>query len=258
MSRGRPPIEQVRLVGQPASVTGRFSGEQWAGRLYMRRASPYVTQRLATTRITPDGVTWAMMGCGLLAAAVLTLPGVPASVCAVLLVQGQLLLDCVDGELARVRGRTGPMGVYLDRVGHFSTEAALAAAIGLRADGGWQSIGGWTTVGLSVAVLVLLIKAETELVHVARHHAGLPVLPDSAERIMPAGLLSLRRIADLVPIHRALLALEVSVLALLAALVDAAATSLVGTRTLLLVLLGVAVLVVTGHLVTIVTSRKLR
>jgi hypothetical protein len=150
------------------------------------------------------------------------------------------------------------MGVYLDRVGHFSTEAALAAAIGLRADGGWQSIGGWTTVGLSVAVLVLLIKAETELVHVARHHAGLPVLPDSAERIMPAGLLSLRRIADLVPIHRALLALEVSVLALLAALVDAAATSLVGTRTLLLVLLGVAVLVVTGHLVTIVTSRKLR
>jgi phosphatidylglycerophosphate synthase len=199
-----------------------------------------------------------MMGCGLLAAAVLTLPGVPASVCAVLLVQGQLLLDCVDGELARVRGRTGPMGVYLDRVGHFSTEAALAAAIGLRADGGWQSIGGWTTVGLSVAVLVLLIKAETELVHVARHHAGLPPLPDSAERIMPAGLLSLRRIADVVPIHRALLALEVSVLALLAALVDAAATSLVGTRTLLLVLLGVAVLVVTGHLVTIVTSPKLR
>ena len=75
---------------------------------------------------------------------------------------------------------------------------------------------------------------------------------------MPAGLLSLRRIADVVPIHRALLALEVSVLALLAALVDAAATSLVGTRTLLLVLLGVAVLVVTGHLVTIVTSPKLR
>ena len=37
------------------------------------------------------------------------------------------------------------------------TEAALPIALGIRADGGWDSIGGWTTLGLLIAVLVLLL-----------------------------------------------------------------------------------------------------
>ena len=59
----------------PPSIFARNSGEHWAGRLYVRRLSPYVTRALLPTRVTPNAVTWAMLVVGLLAAAVLTLPG---------------------------------------------------------------------------------------------------------------------------------------------------------------------------------------
>jgi hypothetical protein len=257
-------VAQVRAVGQPDSIMGRVSGEHWAGRLYMRHLSPYLTARLAPTSVSADAVTWWMIVAGWAAAAVLTLPGWWWALAAVLLIQVQLLFDCSDGELARWRGTTGPRGVYLDRVGHWSTEAMLAAAIGVRADGGWSSIGGWTTLGLVVAVLVLWIKGETELVHVARYHAGLPELDDSAtstgqrRQSMPSLLGRIRRLADLVPFHRALLAIEATVLALVAAIVDAATGGLEGTRALVLIMLGVGVIVVVGHLLTIVTSSRLR
>ena len=85
--------------------------------------------------ITPNGATWLMIAAGLAAAAMLSLPGLPAAVAAALLIQLQILLDCSDGEVARWRQRFSPAGIYLDRVGHYLTEAALPIALGLRADG---------------------------------------------------------------------------------------------------------------------------
>lgn len=257
-------MAQVRAVGQPDSIMGRVSGEHWAGRLYMRHVSPYLTTWLVPTRVSADAVTWWMIFAGWAAALALTLPGWWWALAAFLLVQAQLLFDCADGELARWRGTTGPRGVYLDRIGHWSTEAMLAAALGVRADGGWSEIGGWTTLGLVVAVLALWIKGETELVHVARYHAGLPKLDDSAEgtgerrQSMPSLLGRVRRMVDLVPFHRVLIAIEATALAFVAAIVDALAGGLVGTRTLVLVMLVVGVIVVVGHLLAIVTSSRLR
>ena len=71
-----PSIAELRAATQPASIFARNSGEHWAGRLYVRRFSPYLTRRLLGTRVTPNAVTWAMIAVGLAAAAVLTLPGV--------------------------------------------------------------------------------------------------------------------------------------------------------------------------------------
>jgi phosphatidylglycerophosphate synthase len=79
---------------------------------------------------------------GLAAAALLSLNGLAPALGAVLLIQLQLLLDCSDGELARVRGQSSPAGIYLDRIGHYLTEAALPIGLGIRADGGWHSLGG--------------------------------------------------------------------------------------------------------------------
>jgi len=121
----RPSIAELRAATQPPSIFARNSGEHWAGRLYVRRLSPYVTRRLLPTRVTPNAVTWAMVAVGLLAAGVLTLPGVLAALAAALLIQAQILLDCVDGELARWRRDFSPAGIYLDRFAHFVTESAL-------------------------------------------------------------------------------------------------------------------------------------
>ena len=174
-------IDELRVRTQPDSIFARNSGEHWAGRLYMRRASPYLTRLLIPTRITPNGVTWLMIAVGLAAAAVLTLPGWWPPVVVVALIQCQLLLDCSDGELARWRGVSSPAGIYLDRMAHYLTEAALPVALAIRADGGWGSIGGWTDLGLLTAVLVLH-RAD-------RVHAGLR----RPRRVGPAGRRGLRR-----------------------------------------------------------------
>ena len=176
-----PSIAELRVRTQPDSIFARNSGEHWAGRLYMRRASPYLTRLLIPTRITPNGVTWLMIAVGLAAAAVLTLPGWWPPVVVVALIQCQLLLDCSDGELARWRGVSSPAGIYLDRMAHYLTEAALPVALAIRADGGWDSIGGWTDLGLLTAVLVLIVRIEYTLVYVARAESG------------PAGRRGLRR-----------------------------------------------------------------
>jgi phosphatidylglycerophosphate synthase len=255
-----PSIGELRAATQPPTLFERNSGEHWAGRLYMRRLSPYLTRSLLRTSLTPNSVTWSMIAVGLLAALALTLPGVLPAVAAVLLIQLQLLLDCADGELARWQRKLSPVGVYLDRIGHYVTEAALPIALGIRADGGWQEIGGWTTLGLLVAVLVLLVKSETVLVHVARAESGKPVVRDVEEVAAPRGgaLRRLRRAAGLLPFYRAFVAMEATLLALAAALADAALGDLEATRMLVLVLVPVAAITAAGHLFAILASSRLR
>ncbi|NHC15159.1 CDP-alcohol phosphatidyltransferase family protein [Motilibacter deserti] len=252
-----PSLTELRATCQPESLVGRVNAEHWAGRLYMRRVSLHVTQRLVVTRITPDQVTWLMIVSGWLAALALTLPGVWAALAAVVLIQSQLLFDCSDGEVARWRGISSATGVYLDRIGHYTTEAAMAAALGVRAAGGWGSLDGWTMWGLAIAVLVLLNKSETDLVHVARAYARLPLLEDKGSTLRGRSL-SLRRALRFAPFFRAFIAVELSFLALAAALVDAFADGIPGTRVLVAVLGPLAVLTAAGHLLSVLRSSRLR
>ncbi|HEX2086653.1 MAG TPA: CDP-alcohol phosphatidyltransferase family protein [Solirubrobacteraceae bacterium] len=245
MRTSRPSIAELRAATQPASIFERNSGEHWAGKLYVRRFSPYLTRLLIGTPLTPNGVTWLMILSGVGAAALLAVDGVLPAVGAVLLIQLQILFDCSDGELARWRGQSSPVGIYLDRLGHWVTEAALPIALGIRA--------GEPTLGLAVAVLVLFVKGETALVHVARAEAGLGKVEDSVAVAAPRGglLAALRRGAAAIPFYRAFVAIEFTALALVAAILDE-------ERTLLWVLLPVAAITALGHLVAILTSRRLR
>jgi phosphatidylglycerophosphate synthase len=194
------------------------------------------------------------------AAAALAVPHLWGAIVAFLVIQIQGLLDCSDGELARWRRTTGPVGIYLDRLGHYVTDGCLAVAIGVRADGGFGSIDGWTMVGIATGFLVLITKAETDLVHVARAQSGRPRVEDTAAVARPrAGLLrTLRSFAGALPFNRALLAIEMTGLAVIVAIVDAARGSLDAARVFDVVLLVIAVIVVVGHLLSTVASDRLR
>jgi len=255
-----PSIAELRATTQPASLFERNSGEHWAGRLYVRRLSPHVTRRLLPTGVTPNTVTWAMIAVGVLAAGVLTLPGVLAAGAAALLVQGQILLDCVDGEIARWRRQFSPAGIYLDRLGHYVTETALPIGLGIRADGGWDAIGTYTTLGLLAAVLALMVRTESALVHVARSEAGKPVVQDTVAVAAPraSGLRRLRRALAFFPFFRAFVAVEATLLALVAALLDLALGELDATRVLVVALVPVAAITAAGHLFAILASERLR
>lgn len=262
MHSSKPSIAELRAATQPPEIFARNSGEHWAGRLYMRRLSPYATRLFLRAGASPNAVTWAFIATGVLAAAVLSVPGlgVAGAAAAFLLIQLQILLDCSDGEVARWHQRFSAKGIYLDRIGHYITEAALPVALGVRADGGWDSLGQWTTLGLVVAVLVLLIKSETALVHVARSEAGQPAPADRAEVAAPrAGLLrSVRRLLGRAPFFRAFVAMEFTMLALAAALADSAVGGRDATQVLVVALVPVAAITALGHLVAILTSDRLR
>ena len=247
-------------MSQPETVVGRVSGEHWAGRLYMRHLSLYCTRLLVPTRVSPDQVTGTMFLTGPAAALVATVPHLWSAFVAALLIQLQGYLDCVDGELARWRGRSGPSGIFLDRLGHYVTDASLAAAIGVRAGGGLGHLAGWTTVGLATACLVLLTKAETDLVFVARFQSDRERLPDDGLVAAPrAGLLrTLRRLLAVMPLNRALLAMEMTFLLIAASIAAAATSSRLPEQVLAAALLGVAAFVAVARLPSILSSARLR
>jgi hypothetical protein len=254
-----PSIAELRSVTQPDSLLGRPGHEHWAGRLYMRRLSPYVTRVLLRTPLSADAVTALMIPAGLVAAGLLTLPGILAALGAALFAQMWLLLDCCDGEVARWRQTFSSRGVYLDGLAHFTTQAALPAAVGIRADGGWDSLGGWTTAGLAVALLVALVSVESHLVHFVRARAGKPLHdPEvAAPAPRPRTLRGLRRAIRFVPFYRAFNPVELTFIAFAAAIVDSMADDLLGTRALLIGLLAAAVITALGHLVVILASDRL-
>ncbi|WP_347355088.1 CDP-alcohol phosphatidyltransferase family protein [Intrasporangium sp.] len=259
----RPALAALRDVAQPPEHIARYNAEHWAGALYIRHLSIHVTRVLLPTHITPNGVTWLMIAVGVLGALALPLPGIWGPVIAVVAMQLQILLDCSDGEVARWRQRFSPAGIYLDRVGHYLTEATIPFALGLRADGwSWHEpldVGGWTVLGLLVSVLVLLNKAFTDLVHVARAKTGRPMLEDVAAtaRSRVSGMAAVRRAFGYVPVFRAFIAVEASLLALLAGIVDVARGDLTGTQWLVAIMVPLAVVTAAGHLIGVLTSSRL-
>ena len=239
----KPSIAELRAATQPPSIFERNSGEHWAGRLYVRRASPYATRLLLGRH--PNSVTALMILAGLAAGAVLALDGLWPVVAAFVLIQLQILLDCSDGEVARWRGISTTVGVYLDRLGHWVTETALPIGLGIHA--------GRPELGLIAAVLQLLIKGESALVAVARLEAGLPKLADRADVVAPRPTLlaSLRRLAARAPFYRVFVAVEFTILALIAEVLGEVDVLLWG-----LVVAGAVTALL--RLVAILTSDRLR
>jgi phosphatidylglycerophosphate synthase len=227
----------------------------------MREVSLRVDRFLVNTRVTPDQLTSAMTVCGVLAAPALLVPGIPGAVLGVLAVQLYLLLDCVDGEVARWKQQFSLGGVYLDRVGAYLCDAAVLTGLGLRAADLWG--GGridwlWAFLGTLAALGAVLIKAETDLVGVARHQGGLPPAQESAGEPRSSGMALARRAAAALKVHRLVLGIEASLLILLLAVLDAVRGDLFFTRLGTAVLAGIALVQTLLHLVSVLASSRLK
>jgi phosphatidylglycerophosphate synthase len=258
-----PSIARLREVTQPPAIRGRRTAEHWTGDLYMRRISPYLTRVLVRAGLSANAVTALMIVSGAASGFALLIPGLTGALLAVLLTQLQMLWDASDGEVARWRGTSSPLGVFLDKVGHYLTESLIPLALGVRAAGGLDGLPegyGWTTLGGLLAVLILLNKALNDMVHVARAGAGLPRVSDDDAMATPraSALAQLRRAARFVPFHRLYHSIELSLLVLAAAVADLVVGDLAGTRFLLVVLVPASLLAVTGHFIAIVSSARLR
>jgi phosphatidylglycerophosphate synthase len=255
----RPTIAQLREVTQPPSVRSRAAAEHWVAHAYLRGISPYLTRILLRGGFSANGVTWLMIITAAAAAAATGWPTLLGAILAVILVQLQMLLDCCDGEVARWRQTSSPSGVYLDRVGHYVAECGIAVALGVRATGEVRISGVWISAGLLLGLLIALNKVENDLVHVARHYAGLTQIQDAEEVRTPrrGGLRTARRLAGLVPFHKVFHSVELSILVLIAAIIDLFVGG-AATKVLLAALVVAAGMTVIGHLVAVLTSSRLR
>jgi phosphatidylglycerophosphate synthase len=255
----RPTIAQLREVTQPPSVRTRAAAEHWVAHAYLRDISPYLTRILLRAGFSANGVTWLMIIAAAGAAVATGWPTLLGAILAVILVQLQMLLDCCDGEVARWRQTSSPRGVYLDRVGHYVAEVGIGVALGVRATGELRLSGIWISAGLLLGLLIALNKVENDLVHVARHYAGLTQMRDADEVRAPRGglLRGARRLAGLVPFHKVFHSVELSILVLVAAIIDLFVAG-AATKVLLAALVVAAGVTLIGHLVAVLASSRLR
>lgn len=257
-------LAQLREVTQPPEVRTRANAEHWVAHLYLRDLSPYVTWVLLKTSISANGVTGIMILTGWATAAALLIPGIWGPVLALILGQLQMLIDCCDGEVARWRKTKSPAGHFLDAVGHYTTEAFIPLALGLRAAGfadnsrpiDWM----WVALGAFLAIVIILNKVLNDLVRVARAMSDLPKLADAkgANAPRPGMVAKLRRLARFVPFHRIYHSVELTIIAFVAAVIGLAVGELQISQVLVAVLLPLSVLAIIGHFVAIMTSSRVR
>ncbi len=242
----KPTIAELRSVCQPPSVTGRSNAEHWVADLYLRKLSPYLTRLLLKTPITANGVTYLMIITGISISAALQIPGLLGIFLAFFLSQLQMLWDCCDGEIARWRETQSPKGVFLDRVGHYLTESLIPIALAWRInEDGYELL----FFAALISVFILLNKGFNDAVHVSRAYASLPKLADS--KVVGEAKSLMIRVARapfrIFAVQRLFHSVEMSILILVFA----------GDENLIRLGLPLAIFVTAGHLVSIISSRKL-
>ena len=258
----RITIEELRRVTQPDSVRGRANSEHWVADLYLRRISPYLTRILLKCGFTPNAVTWLMIITGVSAGFSLLIPGFTGILLALLLGQLQMLWDCCDGEIARWKKKFSPAGIFLDKLGHYLTEATLAVCLGLRL-AQWPEKSDvdskYLLIGVLLALFIVLNKVLNDAVHVSRYFAGLPKLEDSkAANYSEITLISFaKKIFTFIPIHRIFHSVEMTIIVFFLTLVgELTKTSIL--ENIFNWAIPAILFVFIGHLVSILTSTKLR
>ncbi len=107
---------------------------------FYRYFSIHLTRQAIRTGLTPHQVTVISLVCGFAAGAVLCVPSLWTSLLALVLLQAYLVLDYVDGELARYRQLASMGGRYLEQAGCYAVDPFILLGMSI---GAWRLYGGW-------------------------------------------------------------------------------------------------------------------
>ena len=144
------------MFGQVAEVYRRTRKPKdilW-NRFVARPLAAVLLVPLRATSITPNQVTLLTLVVFAAGAAMLALwPGWRALVIAASVIELSYVLDCVDGQLARLKGTSSPVGAHLDFLMDELKAFMLIAAVGIRL---WRASGQelWLLEGLLGLVIV--------------------------------------------------------------------------------------------------------
>lgn len=144
-----PPANAPARAGKPPGEEGLFA------RIYLRRCAAPLVALLSRTHVTPNQITvafLAMMTVGALCQ--LDQSRRWLAVAGAALLQLGLILDAVDGEIARIKRIYSIKGVYLDMIGHRLVHGLLFLSTGF---------GLWLRDGQIVPVLLGSLACYGEL-----------------------------------------------------------------------------------------------
>jgi phosphatidylglycerophosphate synthase len=144
-------------------LANRQTGDSYLAALLDRRMSRPLTRLLLRTPLAPSHVTLLSLATGLLGAAGLATVSYWGRLGGVLLLVASVVLDCVDGDMARAQLAQSPAGARLDVMGdylvHIAVFVALASGLlreGLPGGGAWAALTLLTGVGAAMAAVHVL------------------------------------------------------------------------------------------------------
>jgi phosphatidylglycerophosphate synthase len=162
------PAEE-RLVNALSAQTKADDG--FIAHHFDRRISQFISKRLAHTNISPNQITLSGMTIGLIGAFLLSRPGYWPKLIGSLLFVCCVIVDGVDGEVARLRLKESRFGHYLDIVTDNIVHVAVFAgiALGLYHDTGnvgylrflWVLMGGFCLCAIAVFQCILRLDPDT-------------------------------------------------------------------------------------------------
>jgi phosphatidylglycerophosphate synthase len=167
---GSPVRLESTLLDHLAS---RPAGDSYLAALFDRPMSRPLTRLLLHTSLTPTHVTLLGVAAGLLGAVGLATVSYWGRLSGVLLLVVSLVLDCVDGDLARARITENPAGARLDLIGDYLVNVAVFAglAIGLFRDG-LPPVGAWAALVLVGGVVAAMATVHLVFLRPALRRGG--------------------------------------------------------------------------------------
>ncbi len=162
--------EECLLAAQRSNTDG------WVDRALHRPLSRALCRRLVRTGITPNQVTGTHIALGGLGALCIASGSHAWSIAGAFLLQVSVLLDCTDGDIARLKLDYSPVGGWLDTIGDNLVNAALFVALGVAAQdrlGPQAALGLGVLAGVGVALAAGTVGMLTFWQR-ARRRAGLP------------------------------------------------------------------------------------
>jgi phosphatidylglycerophosphate synthase len=137
-------------------------------RFVARPLAAVVVVPLARTGITPNQVTFATLPVFLAGAVVMAmLPSWGALIAGAAIIEFSYVLDCADGQLARLKGTSSPVGAHLDFLMDELKAFALVAAIAIRLwmpahDARWllEGLGGLVIVAAAISLTTFVRRPE--------------------------------------------------------------------------------------------------
>ncbi|MGH8777039.1 MAG: CDP-alcohol phosphatidyltransferase family protein [Jiangellaceae bacterium] len=144
------------------------SGDGFYSTFVLRRVSRWVTALALRVRLRPDPITALSLLVGLVAAALFAVGSAWALVAGAVLLQVSLVLDCVDGEVARYTRQYSAFGAWLDAVSDRVKEFAAYAGLAVGAARSGEDL--WLLAGAALALLV--VRHHVDFGFALRQDAG--------------------------------------------------------------------------------------